>query len=431
MLRIITFAGLLLYWGGCLQADKFYVDYRNSNGPWDGTEEHPFQTISDAASAAVEDRPTVISVAGGTYNENVVLKRESNLYGVGHPVIEGEDDGLPTILMRGQSEVKGFEIRGGYRGISVDLEAMVEAGGRNFLVNIWDCEITDTPIGIYIEQSSPLEFARANTNGRIKFQFIHNKIHDVRGSGIGVEIEGPELSTLSVSFNIIENAVYNCDRGLLLSASSTETPFRIDGVLKNNLLVHTTDEGGDGIRLVADNRASVELQVWFNTIAENRANGIAVRGDCELDLTGNILAFNGDQNYNVLIGSALPENVKSNLFWNIHITPDGREEYIASLETIDTQGELDDYYVDAGNLVADPRFTDGEFIFSFSDGVPESDFGVAGHFFLEQDEEGEYSPAVDAGGITVEEAELRNRTTRTDLAADEGVSDIGFHYRRR
>ena len=44
-------------------------------------------------------------------------------------------------------------------------------------------------------------------------------------------------------------------------------------------------------------------------------------------------------------------------------------------------------------------------------------------------EEPSTSPAVDAANIAAIDADLNDRTTRTDYTFDTGIVDIGFHYK--
>ena len=55
--------------------------------------------------------------------------------------------------------------------------------------------------------------------------------------------------------------------------------------------------------------------------------------------------------------------------------------------------------------------------------------GPEGDTYLSQVMAGQASdsPAVDAGGVTVQDAGLQDRTTRTDRLRDEGIADMGFH----
>jgi hypothetical protein len=75
--------------------------------------------------------------------------------------------------------------------------------------------------------------------------------------------------------------------------------------------------------------------------------------------------------------------------------------------------------------VGDPRFEPGTFPYAGTQ-VSTAEAG----FFLRQGG-AQASAALDAGPVTAAAAGLANHTTRTNLAADTGVVDIGFHYRRQ
>ena len=56
-----------------------YVDDDNAAGPWNGTYEHPYQTIQDGINNA--DNSDIVYVFNGTYNENVVINKSITLRG--------------------------------------------------------------------------------------------------------------------------------------------------------------------------------------------------------------------------------------------------------------------------------------------------------------------------------------------------------------
>ncbi len=59
------------------QFSILYVDDDNTIGPWDGSEEHPYQTISEAINNAYEG--WTIYVKNGIYHENLVINKTINL----------------------------------------------------------------------------------------------------------------------------------------------------------------------------------------------------------------------------------------------------------------------------------------------------------------------------------------------------------------
>ena len=56
-----------------------YVDDDNTQGPWDGTLEHPYQYINDGVDAA--NPGDTVFVFSGTYCENVVVDKSIHLIG--------------------------------------------------------------------------------------------------------------------------------------------------------------------------------------------------------------------------------------------------------------------------------------------------------------------------------------------------------------
>ncbi|MFO8077262.1 MAG: peptidylprolyl isomerase [Thermoplasmatota archaeon] len=56
-----------------------YVDDDNIEGPWDGSEEHPFQHINDALESAQKE--VSIKVCEGLYHEQLVIEKEVTLEG--------------------------------------------------------------------------------------------------------------------------------------------------------------------------------------------------------------------------------------------------------------------------------------------------------------------------------------------------------------
>lgn len=61
--------------------NTIYVDDDNTEGPWDGSMEHPFQYIQEGINASM-DGDTVF-VFEGTYTENVMINKSIILRGGG------------------------------------------------------------------------------------------------------------------------------------------------------------------------------------------------------------------------------------------------------------------------------------------------------------------------------------------------------------
>jgi parallel beta-helix repeat protein len=124
-----------------------YVDDDNTNGPWDGTLNHPFLTINDAIESSSEDY--IIFVFSGEYNEHLSIDKNIKL--------EGENN-LETVI-NGEITIKGtdsvtltqFTITS-EEDTSEDLIGININQSEN--TKIFKNTIMDQHIGILLSQSS-------------------------------------------------------------------------------------------------------------------------------------------------------------------------------------------------------------------------------------------------------------------------------------
>jgi len=88
-----------------------YVDDNNINGPWEGTIEHPFQSIQDAINISYSG--CTIYVMNGTYIENIYIDRE-NLKIVGEhkesTVIKGKTNEYVVVINASNIIISNFHI---------------------------------------------------------------------------------------------------------------------------------------------------------------------------------------------------------------------------------------------------------------------------------------------------------------------------------
>jgi parallel beta-helix repeat protein len=92
------------------RSSTIYVDDNNTQGPWDGSIDYPYQFIQDGIDhAAAGD---IISVFSGQYIENIVIPVSVELIGEGKDttVITGDDFGTVVKIIAGSVTVSGFTI---------------------------------------------------------------------------------------------------------------------------------------------------------------------------------------------------------------------------------------------------------------------------------------------------------------------------------
>jgi parallel beta-helix repeat protein len=94
-----------------------YVDDDNTEGPWDGTQEHPYQYIQDAIDNASDG--DTIYVKSGTYYRNEIVDKTVNLFGENRDttIVDGRSDdivyvtadGVKTLIFPLGTEIKQID----------------------------------------------------------------------------------------------------------------------------------------------------------------------------------------------------------------------------------------------------------------------------------------------------------------------------------
>jgi len=133
-----------------ISTKTIYVDDDNTSGPWDGTQQHPFQFIQDGVNdSSVGD---TVFVKSGIYYEQVIIDKTLNLVGENkyNTIIDGNGSWWIVRISFGDStSITGFTVqnsrkttshnyRGGISCISSDLD----------YVTISNCVLLNNSIGV-------------------------------------------------------------------------------------------------------------------------------------------------------------------------------------------------------------------------------------------------------------------------------------------
>ncbi|GAG88793.1 unnamed protein product, partial [marine sediment metagenome] len=211
-----------------------YVDDDNTEGPWDGSYEHPFQTITEGINAA-EDGDTVF-VFNGNYDEYLKFSKSIRLIGEDREstIIDGVKTGLEVTNVDGLT-VSGFNFSKG--GVFV----LYHSSNCNFTNNI-----VENRHGIDIVNSS---------HTRISENIIKPTLSD-----------GIELRRDSTNTSISRNHIRSYDHGISIIYDSNHTT-----VTDNTI----TDNRWSGISIKTSNNI-----ISGNIITNNGDGGIMlVHGD--------------------------------------------------------------------------------------------------------------------------------------------------------
>lgn len=92
---------------------NIYVDGKNTQGPWDGTYEHPYQHIQDGINEAEDS--DIVYVFSGTYNESVIIDKAITLRGEDrdNTTIDGGENDYVVRLNANDIKIIGFTIQNG------------------------------------------------------------------------------------------------------------------------------------------------------------------------------------------------------------------------------------------------------------------------------------------------------------------------------
>ena len=130
-----------------------YVDDDNTQGPWDGSQEHPYQHIQDGIDNA-SDGDTVL-VYSGTYYENVVVDKAVTLISENRDttIIDGERIGDVINITAYCVTIMGFTVRNGgenwywYGGAGIKVYHADH-------IEISNCNASSNTNGIFLYSSS-------------------------------------------------------------------------------------------------------------------------------------------------------------------------------------------------------------------------------------------------------------------------------------
>ena len=185
------------------QSDIIYVDDDNTEGPWDGSMEHPYNVILYAIENATDG--DTIYVYNGTYNDyfpkwrsSVSIYKEINLIGENkhNTILNGNKNNSVILIAVSNVTVTGFTIQNYNNQKEWEWNNGLFISGTGYgIVNIYDNIVKNCSYGISI------------SNSRNEISIYNNTIFN---NGIGI------CSEFSVSpIRIIDNNVFNNIRGIL------------------------------------------------------------------------------------------------------------------------------------------------------------------------------------------------------------------------
>ncbi len=179
-----------------------YVDDDNIEGPWDGTDEHPFRYIQDALD--VSKNGSMIFVRNGVYYEHITIVRSVKLIGesIESTIIDGQNTGGVIEIQNGRDIfIQNFSIQNGYD----------ETDGRFFGISVKSTEflvVTDTRI---MNNEDGIVIGEQSKNCMILSSFILN-------NDVGIDICTSSSNLIyanTISNNNVNVIVYQSENNLI------------------------------------------------------------------------------------------------------------------------------------------------------------------------------------------------------------------------
>jgi parallel beta-helix repeat protein len=193
-------------------ASFIYVDDDNSDGPWDGSIEHPYRYITDAISVAqIAD---TIFVFGGFYDENLIINKPLTILGESWGTIIQSDSEDAIILIKDTESVIIENISVNHFPDSIEKIGTGISINNSISISILHSVSFNNEYGIVIESQSNDCILSGNT---------------IVGNYIGIDICG------STDNLVYANQIQNNTIGFVLFSSS-------GNVLTENSITNSTQK---------------------------------------------------------------------------------------------------------------------------------------------------------------------------------------------
>ena len=190
-----------------------YVDDNNTEGPWDGTFEHPYQYIQDGINAA--NPGDTVFVFNGTYYENIITQKSINLTGEDKEstIIDGGGGEIVVTSYADRVNISGFIIQNSGNN---DFDSGIHINANYNVIS--GCIIRNNKNGIYISRSFYniiLENIVTNNNIGIWLDIMSSNNNITNCEIFNNSDEGIFLLEFCENCNIVNCSIYNNKDGIL------------------------------------------------------------------------------------------------------------------------------------------------------------------------------------------------------------------------
>jgi parallel beta-helix repeat protein len=208
-----------------------YVDDDNTEGPWEGTIEHPYQNIHDGVENASSG--DTVYVYSGIYYEHINVNKAIDLIGEDKEttIIDGEGSGDVVHIFADWVNINSFTIQNS-GGLGDDAGIDI----RSNYSNIKDTNISNNQYGITLTSSDHNNISNNNISLNILYGIYldsgsnNNSIswNIISDNDYGFSLKGATIN------KIFGNRVMNNQRGIYTCCGSVKNMFYYNIFKKNN-----------------------------------------------------------------------------------------------------------------------------------------------------------------------------------------------------
>jgi parallel beta-helix repeat protein len=225
-----------------------YVDDDNSQGPWDGTKNHPFSSIQQGIDAVYDG--WCVYVQNGMYHEHLMVNKSIHLIGEDSQltIVDGDGWGHVMTISSPGVTVTGFTIqRSGIRPFEAGIKTLTLYSNATIYNNIFQ----DNGIGLFLNYAYSVDYGKTSYNQVYDNIFRQNQegmyVHwsdnnEIFGNvftdnfGCGLEMEASRYD--HIHNNLFES---NGEIGLYLRAKSEN-----NRIISNDFVDNALDAYVDG-----------------------------------------------------------------------------------------------------------------------------------------------------------------------------------------
>ena len=299
-----------------LDTATIYVDDDNTNGPWDGSREHPYKEIWRGLEEAFQGDNVYVLSGTYTYVETTIkIEKSISLIGENrkNTVIDGYNKKNVVEIKADNVKLHGFTIKNsgeGYSGISISSNSNI----------IYDNLISDNSRGIYIESYSKNNIIYDNdlvNNGVVTFSLNEHEIYDNTINGkilvykyeqsnqkitdagqvILVKCSDIKIKNCDLSYASIGITVLNCENCNIINTSISNNKYGIYVSSSTGIWITVEPMDFETNNKIFEN----DIGIYFiltkgyisnNKIYENKEKGIFLSDSDGCSIYGNVINEN-------------------------------------------------------------------------------------------------------------------------------------------